>query len=53
MIKRILVVGSKNWIGEAEDRIWGKFFNLYKNEKIKLKELIIRAGKGYEFTKTF
>ena len=43
----------KNWLGEAEDRIWGKFFNLYKNEKIKLKELIIYSGKGMSLQRHF
>ena len=43
----------KNWLGEAEDRVWGKFFNLYTNEKIKLKELIIHAGKGMSLQRHF
>ena len=43
----------KNWLGEAEDRVWGKFFNLYENEKIKLKELIIHAGKGMSLQRHF
>ena len=43
----------KNWLGETEDRVWGKFFNLYKNEKIKLKELIIHAGKGMSLQRHF
>ena len=43
----------KNWHGDSEERIWGKFFNLYKNEKIKLKELIIYAGKGMSLQRHF
>ena len=43
----------KNWQEDFEDRIWGKFFNLYKNEKIKLKELIIFAGKGMSLQRHF
>ncbi len=43
----------KNWLGEAEDRVWGKFFNLYRDEKIKLKELIIFPGKGMSFQRHF
>ena len=27
----------KNWLGEAEDRVWGKFFNLFEDNRIKLK----------------
>lgn len=36
----------KNWQGDSEERVWGKFFNLYQDQKIKLKELIVDAGKG-------
>ena len=36
----------KNWQGDSEERIWGKFFNLYQDQKIKLKELIVDSGKG-------
>ena len=36
----------KNWQGESEERVWGKFFNLYKDHKMKLKELIINSRKG-------
>ena len=28
----------KNWQGDSEDRVWGKFFNLYQDKKIKLKD---------------
>ena len=43
----------KNWQGQSEDRIWGKFFNLYQDQKIKLKELIIDAGKGMSLQRHF
>jgi len=43
----------KKWKGEFEKRKWGKFFNLYQNEKIKLKELIIEPGKGMSMQKHF
>ena len=43
----------KNWQGESEDRVWGKFFNLYQNKQIKLKELIINSGKGMSLQKHF
>jgi len=36
----------KNWQGESEERVWGKFFNLYQDHKMKLKELIINSRKG-------
>ncbi len=36
----------KKWQGESEERVWGKFFNLYQDQKMKLKELIISPSKG-------
>ena len=35
----------KQWKGLSEERIWGEFYNLYQDKKIKLKELIIKPGK--------
>lgn len=43
----------KNWQEDFEDRVWGKFYNLYVNEKIKLKELIILPGKGMSLQRHF
>ena len=43
----------KNWQGESEKRVWGKYFNLYQNESIKLKELIINQGKGMSLQRHF
>lgn len=43
----------KNWAGDGEERIWGKFFNLYENDKIKLKELIVDSGKGMSLQRHF
>lgn len=43
----------KNWQGESEDRVWGKFFNLYQDKKMKLKELIINPGKGMSMQRHF
>ncbi len=43
----------KNWQGEAEQRVWGKFFNLYQDKKIKLKELIIESKKGMSLQRHF
>lgn len=43
----------KKWHYYHEDRIWGKFYNLFESEDIKVKELIIDAGKGMSFQKHF
>lgn len=43
----------KNWQGESEERVWGKFFNLYQDQKIKLKELIIDPQKGMSLQRHF
>ena len=43
----------KNWQGDSEDRVWGKFFNLYQNQKMKLKELIIDPNKGMSLQRHF
>tara|TARA_A100001388_G_scaffold5706_1_gene4167 strand:+ start:936 stop:1712 length:777 start_codon:yes stop_codon:yes gene_type:complete len=43
----------KNWQGGAEDRVWGKFFNLYQDNKMKLKELIIDPHKGMSLQRHF
>ena len=43
----------KNWQGESEDRVWGTFFNLYQDNKIKLKELIIDSTKGMSLQRHF
>ena len=43
----------KNWQGNSEERIWGKFFNLYQDQKIKIKELIINPKKGISLQRHF
>ena len=43
----------KNWQGDSEDRVWGKFFNLYQDKKMKLKELIIDPKKGMSLQRHF
>ena len=43
----------KNWQGDSEDRVWGKFFNLYQDKKMKLKELIIESKKGMSLQRHF
>ena len=36
----------KNWKYESERRIWGEFFNLFEDNQVKVKELIVESGKG-------
>ena len=43
----------KEWQYESEDRIWGKFYNLFTDSKVKLKELIVSPGKGMSLQKHF
>lgn len=43
----------KNWKYDFEERIWGMFFNLFENESIKVKELLINPGKGMSMQKHF
>lgn len=63
-IKCIFGVGGENkknsssWIlkdykYESEDRIWGKFFNLYFEDNTKIKELIIKPNKGISYQRHF
>ena len=45
---------SSSWILKefqyrSEERVWGKFYDLFENESLKLKELIIDPGKGLSF----
>jgi len=39
----------KEWQFDSEERVWGKFYNLFTDHRIKLKELIIEPGKGMSF----
>lgn len=42
----------KNWQYEHEERVWGKFYNLFEASKgLKVKELIVFPGKGLSFQK--
>ncbi|MBL6694071.1 MAG: adenylyltransferase/cytidyltransferase family protein [SAR86 cluster bacterium] len=43
----------KEWQYDSEERIWGKFYNLFTDNKVKLKELIITPGKGMSLQKHF
>lgn len=49
---------SSSWIlkdfqFDHEDRVWGKFYNLFIDNRMKLKELIISPGKGMSFQRHF
>ena len=43
----------KDWQYDFEDRIWGKFYNLFTDERTKVKELIVSPGKGMSFQRHF
>ena len=39
----------KEWQFDGEERVWGKFYNLFRDHRLKLEELIIEPGKGMSF----
>ena len=39
----------KNWKFESERRVWGEFFNLYEDNQVKVKELVIQPNKSMSF----
>ena len=43
----------KNWQYYHEKRIWGSFYNLFEEDQVKVKELIVHPGKGMSFQKHF
>jgi len=43
----------KDWNFDSEERVWGKFYNLFSDNRLKLKELIIAPGKGMSFQRHF
>jgi cytidyltransferase-like protein len=43
----------KKWQFYHEERIWGSFYNLFEEEQVKVKELIVTPGKGMSFQKHF
>tara|TARA_B100000767_G_scaffold215294_1_gene202818 strand:+ start:136 stop:909 length:774 start_codon:yes stop_codon:yes gene_type:complete len=43
----------KDWQFESEKRVWGKFYNLFTDNRLKLKELILEPGKGMSFQRHF
>ena len=43
----------KNFEHSSEDRVWGKFYNLFVDKNLKLKELIVDPKKGMSFQRHF
>lgn len=43
----------KNWNYSYEDRIWGRFYNLYQDQGVKVKELIVNPNSGMSFQRHF
>ena len=43
----------KKWQYYYEERLWGSFYNLFEEEQVKVKELIVHPGKGMSFQKHF
>jgi len=43
----------KNWQYYHEERLWGSFYNLFEEEQVKVKELIVDPGKGMSFQRHF
>ena len=41
----------KNWKYDKERRVWGEFFNLFEDDQVKVKELIIEPNKGMSLQK--
>jgi cytidyltransferase-like protein len=43
----------KKWQYYFEERLWGSFYNLFEDDQVKVKELIVDPGKGMSFQKHF
>ena len=43
----------KKWQYYHEERLWGAFYNLFEEEHVKVKELIVEPGHGMSFQKHF
>ena len=43
----------KKWQYYYEERLWGSFYNLFEDDNVKVKELIVDPGKGMSFQKHF
>jgi cytidyltransferase-like protein len=43
----------KKWAYDHEKRVWGEFYNLFEDDKVKVKELILFPKKGMSLQKHF
>jgi len=43
----------KTWQYYKEERVWGKFYNLFEDHDVKVKELIVSPGEGMSFQRHF
>jgi cytidyltransferase-like protein len=43
----------KKWQYYQETRLWGEFYNLFEEDHVKVKELIVYPGKGMSFQRHF
>lgn len=43
----------KNWKYPTEKRVWGEFSNLFQDDAVKVKELIIQPGQGISYQRHF
>tara|TARA_B110000459_G_scaffold94658_1_gene105750 strand:- start:8289 stop:9062 length:774 start_codon:yes stop_codon:yes gene_type:complete len=43
----------KKWQYYHEERLWGSFYNLFEDDQVKVKELIVGPGKGMSFQRHF
>ena len=43
----------KKWQYYHEERLWGSFYNLFEEDQVKVKELVVAPGKGMSFQKHF
>ena len=39
----------KDYFNNFEERVWGRFYNLFKDDAFRIKELVINSGKGLSF----
>lgn len=43
----------KNWSYPSEKRVWGEFFNLFDDNGVKVKELVVKPRSGMSFQRHF
>jgi len=43
----------KSWQYKEENRVWGKFYNLFEDPSVKVKELIVYPERGMSFQRHF